>query len=191
MSLRLVTDLTREPVSIEDQKLHLRLDGDDDDAYVATCIKAARLWVEGQTKYITLSQTWDYKIDHGWPYHNGSPRIDLPLDPLKDEASPSTTVVTYVDSNGTTQTLAQSQYTVVPRDSNSYIVPAYNITWPEVRCVPDAINVRFVAGNSSCPEVIKQAVKILASHYYEMRETAAKAPMAVEALISPYRKVMF
>lgn len=188
MALTLVTDVTEEPVSLDEEKAHLRLDTDDDDAYLAGCISAARIWVEGQTHRAILPQTWDYTIDYDWPQYGGYDRIVLPLRPVKAIAatSPEVFSITYVDSNGVTQTLAQSQYTLA---KSGYIVPAYNVTWPEVRCVPDAITVRFVAGDAdNIPQELHRAIMILAGQYYEYRETGAGAPKAVEALISPYRR---
>lgn len=185
MSLTLVTAPTSEPVSLSEMKSHMRLDGNDDDSYVTKCIKAARQWIEGQTKRALVTQTVDYAIDSNWPMWNGLPMIRLPLNPIASVSS-----ITYVDSNGTSQTLATSQYTVAARTHGSYIVPAYGVTWPSVRDVPEAITVRFVAGADTVDEDLKIAVKILASYYYENRETSSGAPRAVEALISPYRSVL-
>ena len=191
MALSLVTDVTSEPVSVDDQKVHLRLDSDADDAYVARCIKAARQWIEGQTKRAIMPQTWDYSIDFGWPHRYGFHRIDYPLNPVAVESSPIVDSVTYVDDDGNSQTLAVSQYTVVARTNNSYLVPAFDVTWPTVRNVPNAITVRFVAGYSTVPEDLNRAVMILAGYYYEIRETGADAPESVEALISPFRAATF
>lgn len=192
MSLTLVTAPTSEPVSLSEMKSHMRLDGNDDDSYVTKCIKAARLWIEGQTKRALVTQTVDYAIDSNWPMWNGHPMIRLPLNPVKSigATSPEVFSISYVDSNGATQTLAQSQYTLAARSHGSYVVPAYGVTWPSVRDVPEAITVRFVAGADTVDEDLKIAVKILASYYYENRETSSGAPRAVEALISPYRSVL-
>jgi uncharacterized phiE125 gp8 family phage protein len=167
-------------------KSHLRLDGGDDDAYVSKCLKAARQWIEGQVKRSIMAKTYDYNIDYAWPYKHGGIRIDFPVNPVT-----SVTSITYVDSDGASQTLAADQYTVVAREFNSYIVAAYNVSLPDVRWVPNAITVRFISGATTAEEDIKHAVKVLAAHYYENREVSSGTPMAVEALISPYRKVTF
>jgi uncharacterized phiE125 gp8 family phage protein len=191
MSLSLVTEPTEEPVTVDEQKEHMRIDADDnhDDAFIYTCIVAARTWIEGQTRRCMKSQTWDYSIDCGWPRVGGMPRITLPLNPVKaiGDTSPEVFSITYVDTDGATQTLATSQYTLVSRRYGSYIVPSYNVTWPDVRNVPNAITVRFVAGESNVPEPLNMATMVLATHYYENRETAAKAPEAVESVVSAYR----
>jgi uncharacterized phiE125 gp8 family phage protein len=187
MSLSLVTDLTDEPVSLEDQKDHLRLDITADDHYVADCITAARVFVEGQTKRSLMPKTYDYSIDSAWPYKYGSIRIDFPVNPVA-----SVTSITYVDTDGASQTLASNQYTVVGRAHHSYIVPAYGVSFPDVRSVPNAITVRFIVGDSdNIPQELHRAILILAGFYYENRETGAGAPDAVEALISPFRKATF
>jgi len=192
MALTIVTDVTAEPVELDDQKLHLRIDTDDDDAYIATCITAARQWIEGQTHHVIMDQTWDYGIDYGWPRKYGVHRIDFPLNPVQSQGSPETISITYVDDDGVTQTLATSQYIIAARRHGSYIVPAFEITWPTVRRVPDAVTVRFKAGDSSdVPQELHRAVMILAGNYYEHRETSVDAPAAVEALISPFRAVTF
>lgn len=178
-----------EPVTVAEAKAHLRLDGSDDDTYIGNCITAARKWVEGQTKRAIMDQTYNYFIDCGWPYAQGGHRIDLPLNPVPAQTSPSTVVITYVDTNGASQTLAQTQYQLVGRAHHSYIVPAYNVSWPSVRVQPDAITVQFQAGDSdNVPPELKQAILILTAHFYELRETSGGAPDAVEALIGPYRK---
>ncbi len=192
MALSLVTDVTSEPVSLDEQKLHLRIDTDDDDSYIASCISAARQWIEGQTKHAIMAQTWDYGIDYAWPVKRGTHRIDFPLNPVATQGSPETITITYVDSDGVSQSLASTQFTIAARRHGSYIVPAFDVTWPAIRWVPDAITVRFVAGDSdTVPQELHRAVMILAGHYYEKRETSVDAPMAVEALISPFRTAIF
>lgn len=188
MALTLVTAPSTEPVTVDEVKEHLRLDGDDDDAYLLTCIKAARQWFEGQTKRGVITQIWDYSIDWDWPLKNGQHRIDLPLNPVA-----SITSITYVNEAASSPlpTLTTADYDAVTRTHGSYIVPAYNVSWPSVRSMPGAITVRFVAGESSANETVKMAIMMLAGHYYEVRETAVATPQAVEALISPYRGVRF
>lgn len=187
MSLAIVTDVIEEPVSLDEIKAHLRLDINDDDAYVARCISDARSWVEGQTKRALMPQTLDYFIDYCWPLRNGRQHIQMPLNPLV-----SVTSISYVDTDGAIQTLASNQYSVQARRHNSFIVPAYDVTWPDVRSVPAAVTVRFVAGVSSeVPPELYRAIMILAGVYYESREAASSAPDAVEILISPYRKAAF
>ena len=188
MALTLVTERDGEPVTLEDIKSHLRLDIDDDDRWIRSRIKAARQWVEGQTRRCFKQATYDYAIDWGWPNFMGCPRIDLPLNPVQ-----SVTSIVYEDGSSPRATLAASQYTVAARSYGSFIVPAYNVTWPTVRDVPDAITVRFVAGdNSAIPEPLLQAMSMLIAHWYENRQAVeakemVPVPYGIESLVSPYR----
>jgi len=190
MALTLVTGPTSEPLTLQQAKDHLRLDTDDDDALVLDLIKAARVWVEGQTKRAILTQTWDYSIDWGYPYRDGQPYIQLPLNPVS-----SVTSITYVDGSSPNPSLSAGDYTVAARKHGSYIVPAYNTTWVTPRSVPDAVVVRFIAGESSCPKPLERAIALLVTHMYENRETIKAGqgqvlvdiPYTLEAMISPYR----
>ena len=191
MALRLVTGPTQEPVTLTEAKLHARVDTDDDDQLLMLLITSAREWIEGQTKRALVTQTWDWEIDYGWPYlQNGVPTIDLPVNPVA-----SVTSISYDDDGSSPRsTLSADDYTAVCRTHGSYIVPAYGATWPTVRCVPNAITVRFVAGQAidEVPKQLTQALKMLVTHMYERRDLASEKqmieiPYAVEALISPYR----
>ena len=183
MSLTIVTDVTSEPVSLDECKAHLRIDFDEDDAYLAGCIIAARQWVEGQTKKALMPRTYDYEIDWGWPMRSGMYYIELPMNPVT-----SVTSVTYIDDAGASQTLSSSLYTVKARGHHSYIVPAYDADWPTARFVPGSVTVRFVAGDASnIPQSLHRAVMMLAGHLYENRESGMGIPKAVEALIAPQR----
>ena len=188
MSLTLVTGPSSEPITLEEAKAQLRLDTDEDDALVVRLIKAARTWVEGQTKKALKAQTWDQTIDWQWPFKDSIPWITLEKNPVQ-----SVTSITYVDGSSPNPTLAASDYIAVSREHHSYITPAYGVTWPTLRYVPEAITVRFVAGYSEVPEPLKHAIAMLVAHWYENREpvivgtSAANIPLAVEAMISPYR----
>lgn len=190
MSLTLVTAPDNEPLTVQQAKDHLRLDTDDDDGLLLDLITASRVWIEGQTHRALITQTWDYGIDGGYSYRKGIPYIDLPLNPVA-----SVTSISYVSGASPNPTLSASSYTVAARTHGSYIVPAYNSTWPTPLAVPDAVVVRFVAGEASCPKPLERAVAMLVTHLYENREPVntgqgqviVEVPYSIEAMISPYR----
>ena len=185
MSLTLVTAPEQEPVTLAEVKAQLRLDIDEDDALLWRLMVAARVWVEGQTKRALLTQTWDQTIDYDWPYYRHLPHIRFEKNPVQSVSS-----ITYMDGSSPNPTLSSANYIVVSREHGSYISPAYGVTWPNVRTVPEAIKVRFVAGYTSVPEPLKHAILLLVAHWYENREVMGaetEIPYAVEAMISPYR----
>lgn len=195
MGLSLVTGPALDPVSLAEAKAHCRVFISDDDGLIAGYVLAARQYLEEITGRALISQTWDYTIDEDWPWvidENFRHRrlIRLPKAPLV-----SVTSISYVDAAGATQTLAPSEY-VVDTSNLGGICAAYGVTWPAVRCQPNAITVRFVTGHGSnpggIPEPLRQAILLLVSHWYENREAVTATamtdlPMGVAALIAPYR----
>lgn len=185
MSLTLVTGPATEPVTLAEVKEQIRLDIDEDDALLRRLMISARVWVEGQTKRALVSQTWDQKIDYDWPYRAWIPHIRFEKNPVQ-----SVTSITYQTGASPSPSLSASDYIAVTREHGSYVAPAYGVTWPTVRTIPEAITVRFVAGYTSVPEPLKHAIMLLVAHWYENREvmgSEAEVPYAVEAMISPYR----
>lgn len=70
----------------------------------------------------------------------------------------SVTSITYLDTDGASQTLAADQYTVDAKSIPARITPAYGVTWPSTRAQSNAVYVTFVAGYgaaSAVPEGIK------------------------------------
>jgi uncharacterized phiE125 gp8 family phage protein len=167
MGLVLYTAPSCEPVTVEELRTHARISGSDDDELLSGLIAAARQIVEQRTQRAIIQQTWHYTLDQ-FPA-DGKP-IYIPHPPLGTVSS-----ITYVDYNGTTQTLAATVYTVQTRYEPGRIVLAYDQSWPEVRDQEEAITIAYVAGYTSTattdvakraavPEGLKLAVKLLAAH---------------------------
>lgn len=192
-SLALVTAPASEPLLRTEAKLHLRVDSSftDDDSLIDALITAARQHVENHTRRALVTQTWDLSLD-GFPACN---EIAVPLPPLQ-----SVTSVKYTDSGGTVTTWGTSNYLVDVAHQPGRIVPAYGVYWPVFTPSPsNPVTVRFVTGYGAAgavPEAIKAAMKLLIGHWYENREAVAgnsnstalaPVPLAVEALLAPYR----
>lgn len=197
MGLSLVSGPALDPISLAEAKAHCRVDADDSDGLIAGYILAARQHVETVCNRALISQTYDLFIDRGWPYYfdfdwrSNRRQIELPKAPAQ-----SVTSISYVDSTGSTQILAANQYVVDVSTPIGRIEPAYGVSWPEVRCQPQAITVRFVAGYGSSPgdvpEPIRQAMLLLIGHWYESREATTlssmdELPFSVASLLSSFR----
>jgi uncharacterized phiE125 gp8 family phage protein len=194
MSLSLVTAPTLEPLTGDEAKLHLRIDGTSaEDALVDTLIKAARQHVETFTQRALLTQTWDWKLD-AFPVC----RFTLPM-----ACVTSITSISYIDRDGASQTWSSAKYLTDlptgPKSQFGRIDTAYGEIYPQTRCQMNAVTVRFVAGYgsaaSSVPAAIKAAMKLLIGHWYQNRESvvigvgigAVDVPQAVDFLLWPYR----
>lgn len=193
MGLSVVTAPTREPLSLDEAKDHLRETNADQDGLIAGYILAAREMVESSTHRRLMTQTLDYTIDDSWPCERVGAyerlRIRLPVNPVQ-----SVTSITYVDTDGATQTLSSALYVLRADGPVAYIDMAYGASWPIPRWQPAAITVRFVAGwsMSDVPNPLMQAMRMLVGHFYASREAVgpanqAEIPLGVEALLSSYR----
>ena len=155
-----------EPITLDDVKLHLRVDGTDEDEYLEGLIKTAREQVETLTQRALLTQTWDYFLD-SWPDEN---YIKLPFGNLV-----SVTSVKYKDSAGTETTMVVTTAYLVETNGAQCgrIVLPYMVSWPVVTLYPsNPITVRFVCGWTTAelvPFRIKEAIKMICSKHHESR----------------------
>ena len=128
---------TAEPISLAQAKRQLRVDGTDDDTFIAGLITAARSYVENYCSSQLVVATYQQKLDK-FPCGD---TISLNYPPLIDVTS-----ITYVDSNGTTQTLATTVYSVLTTEKPGKIKLKYGQSWPSIRSQPDAVTITFRAG---------------------------------------------
>lgn len=177
-----------EPITATEAKTHSRVDTSADDAYIATLITSARQWVENWTNRSLVNTTWVLRMPD-------FPReIRIPRSPLS-----SITSITYIDTNGDSQTLSSAEYQVNTNAVVGLVKPVVDSTvaWPSIRGGDyDSVVVTYVAGYgaaaSAIPDPIKHAVKELVAHLYEHREpviigqTVNEMPLAVENLLAPY-----
>ena len=190
MGASTVTGPTVEPVTLAEARTHLRITSSDLDAQIAAQIIAARMHVENTTRRALLNQTVDFTWDYDWPQDASGAVLVIPLQPLV-----SVTSLTYVpDGGGTASLTPTTHYQVVTNDEFSRIVPAYDYTWPAVRCQPNAITVRAVVGYgataSSVPEPLRQAILLHVELLHD-RDPLAKGVLeaARDTLMEPYRVV--
>lgn len=182
--LILVTGPASEPVTLEEAKLHLRVDVADDDGLISGLVAAARQAFEEVNGRALFTQTWKLILD-GWP---SAPYIALPRPPLA-----SVTSVSYVESDGNTMVWGSSNYVVETLRTPGRIHLAENVTWPSASLrAASPITITYVAGWATTeviPQRYKQAILLLAGHWYENRENVVVSgavpkslPLAFESL---------
>lgn len=146
MNIEMVIQPYAEPLTVTEMKNHLKQDSDitTDDDLISAQMVAARNLVETLTganvpRYrVLMATTFDVRMDE-FPYCDF---IHLPCVPLI-----SVTSITYIDSNGVSQTLSTSLYTVDYPQSRIHL--AYGEDWPATRDQVNAVTVRFVAGQAA------------------------------------------
>lgn len=187
-NLRLVTDASDEPVTLEEAKLHLRVDIDADDDLIAALATTARQAVENFTRRALLSQDWELRLDE-FPDESV---LEIPLPPLQEVSA-----ITYTDDDGVSHTFDSSNYVVDTGSTPGRIALKDGASWPGEPLAPLAgVQIAFTAGYASADEIprpLRQGVLLMLGHLYENREatTTEKAvamlPMGLEYLLWAYR----
>lgn len=185
MILTLVTAPQTEPVSLDEAKDHLRVTTNDDDVKITGYITAARKWVENHTSRALITQTWDMWIKS---FPLSTEAIYIPKAPMQ-----SVTSITYVDSNGSDQTVTSSIYTADTDSDPGRVYLAYDQSWPTARWQEKAVKIRYAAGYGDDPDdiprdIIEGLLLQLQILYDQPTDISAQAlEMARDSLINPYR----
>jgi uncharacterized phiE125 gp8 family phage protein len=160
MNLRLAIAPTSDPVSLAAAKSYLRVDGNEDDATIASLVKSACQKGEDLSRRAFVTQTWDMIIN-AWPLNF---RLKLYRPPLQ-----SVTSVKYVDITNVEHTWTDYVLDI----GNEPGVIIFNSLPGAALRLSGAITVRFVAGfgvDTSVPEHIKSTILSLVAYWYENRE---------------------
>lgn len=180
MVLNLKTAAAEEPVTLDEMKLHLRVTEDEENELIWSTIAAARGYIERTTRQQLITATYELFLDK-FPT-TGAKIIRLPRPPLQ-----SVTSIKYVDIDGATQTLASSKYDVDIHSEPSRVAESFNNFWPSTRNEVNAVTIEYLAGYglaTTVPPELKMAIKMLASHWFENRETVTIGVVSKEMALS-------
>lgn len=169
MQIQLITSPTLEPVSVDELKLHLRIETDQiaEDEYLEDLIKTARMDVENDSRRQIITATWDYYLQE-WP---DGDRIKIPFGNLQ-----SITHIKYKESDWASvadDKTFTDYLTETNGDQCGFAVLNYGETWPSPTLYPsNPICIRFVCGWTTAalvPSTVKSAIKIRCAKLYENR----------------------
>ena len=160
-----------EPLTLAEAKSHLRVDGTDEDTYIASLIAAARERAESETWRALVTQTLRAHLDC-WPSAN---YIKLPRSPLQ-----SVTHIKYYDESDVATTMAPSDYIVSTAREPGRITLRNGKSWPTSTLrAADGIEIEFIAGYglaADVPQQLKQGVLLTIGHWFENREDVVIQP---------------
>tara|TARA_R110002074_G_C12426503_1_gene656426 strand:- start:621 stop:1184 length:564 start_codon:yes stop_codon:yes gene_type:complete len=185
MTLMLMSGAASEPVTLDEARAHLRLDTENEDMLLGAFLTAARVTLEAQTRRAFVTQSWRLILD-AWP----EPAVTLPLAPVS-----AITSVTMNDE-GAPRVVSPALYDIALEGDAPRL--AAKGGWPAPSRRVGGIHIDFTAGYgeaSAVPAPLRQAILLLAAHWFEHREpvslgdTAGELPLSVSALIAPYRRV--
>lgn len=176
-----------EPISVAEAKSHLRLDGAEEDALVASLILTSRLHIEAALGLALISQSWRLTLDR-WP-QGGT--VALPLRPVR-----SITAVRVRAADGTPTLVPADAYLLEGQGLPPRLV-ATGAQLPAPGRAAAGVEIDLEAGfgalASDVPEPIRHALRLLVAHWYENREPVeigapdAAVPPRVSELLWSYR----
>ncbi|MDE1173860.1 MAG: head-tail connector protein [Parvibaculaceae bacterium] len=183
MTLILLEGPALEPVTLAQARAYLRLDATDEDTLVPALISVARTSLETELRRAFISQRWTLLPDR-WP---GS-SVTIPLTPVQS--------IDAVRVSGIT--LAADSYACECRRDPAVIHGRAGMGWPLPADPAGGIEIDFTAGYGDAaddvPAPVRQAILMLAAHWFETREPVAmgtpvlEMPFTVSRLIEPYRR---
>ena len=189
----LVTAPTEMPVSLQEVKQHLRLVvGDEtyttEDGTLQIYLDAAVSHLDGYSGVLgrcLVTQTWRQDFDAF------AKCMRLPL------LAATVASVKYRAPTGTLSTVASTEYSLKSDDFGSYVRFNDDYVFPGELAQSQAVLIEFTAGYGAAadvPAAIKAAILLLVGHFYINRLAATSepvnvVPMAVDALITPFRRM--
>lgn len=184
-----ITAPTETPITLAEAKANSRVDGSDDDSLITGLIDAATAHIDGWSGILgrcVVTQTWQQDFS----CFPASRRLRLSMDPAQS------VVVKYSDGDNADQTFSGASYSLHTDDCGPYLWLADGASWPSTFSRQDAVRIEITAGYgaaSAVPQSIKQAILLMVGHWYENREATGEGlkdiPLAVDALLAPYRRI--
>ena len=174
-----------EPISLDEAKAHLRVVGNDDDAYIASLISAACEAAEGRLNR-TIRQRTRTAHFSGWDGH-----FVLLKPPFI-----SVDAISYTDESGQAQTLDGTYYATFPDNDTGVVELAPGSILPSLYHHRRPITVTYLAGypEGQVPRAIVQWMLLAIGTMYQNRESLATgvsvAPLPedfMNLLIQQYR----
>jgi uncharacterized phiE125 gp8 family phage protein len=183
MSLQLITPPAIEPVTLDDTKLHLKVDTSDDDALITRLITAARARAEWHTGRALNTQSWILWLDC-WPQCG---IIEIPLPPLQ-----SVTSVTLYAPDDSATVVDPATYQVDAASAPARLTLKSTVLPPANLRAINSVAIAFSAGYGDAaddaPAGFRAAILELIAFLYEHRgEAPAELPADVLALLAPFR----
>jgi uncharacterized phiE125 gp8 family phage protein len=184
----LITAPATKPITSTEVKAQLDITYTDKDTYIDGLIAAATAHVDGWTGILgrcLITQTWRQDFDRF------NRCLRLPLFPVA-----SITSAKYEDEAGAEQTVDSANYVLRCDDLGHYVEFKDTYSFAGLYDVRPAVHVTYVAGEASADPAIKHALLILVRHWFDNPSAVAfgpamKMPLAVDALLSPFRRVRF
>ncbi len=172
--ISVVTPPAAEPLTLAETKLFLRVDGDDDDTFIATLITATREFAEQYLRRSLINRTLKLSVDQVL-----ESETRLPLGQVSSVES--ITAIAIDDSSVIVDT--DDYYLKAAEDQLMLTQPIY----------AHHIEVEYVAGygpdSADIPAPICQGMLLHLASLYDNREGATALPPATVDFLAPFREI--
>lgn len=185
MTWSVVTPPTSEPILLAAAKLHLRVDGIDDNDLITALITAARVHVETVCERAILSQEWMER----------QPAFPKVIE-LRGGQVTAVASLKYRDADGAIQTMAPADYVADMTTQPATITAAYGTEWPSVQEGLGAVQVVYTVGyaDGEVPAPLTAAMLLIIGDLYGHRTGKTDVKLqrnpAVASLLFPYKRVV-
>ncbi len=185
MTYAQTTPPSAEPLTLAEVKAHLRLDGSDEDALLASLISTAREYLERETGLCLISQIWRLYLDR-WP---GDGVIRISKSPVQ-----AIETITVYDADGVSLEVPLEDHLL---DGEGRPARLWLRHPPEPGRSVNGIEIDFSAGfgeaGTDVPDTLKRAMSLHIGHMFTFRGVVspenqpAGIPDGYERLIAPFR----
>lgn len=195
MMLRRLAPPENPTLTLDDAKLHLRVDNDVEDLEIDILLQAAIDHVEAYTTRVLASANYEQTFDE-WSTKG---YLELGVAPIREVES-----VKYMDANGTEQIIDTANWYFRPNQDGGRVYLASTYSQPTLWGRPGDIKVTFTAGYNApgqasedpaliCPARARSLVLMILGGWYANREhvvigsSVNELPMGAQALLNSLR----
>lgn len=202
MTYEILTPSILAPISLDDAKLHMRVDSNDENAVIENLIKSAVEAFETATSYAILTQTWMLTFDV-WPaadqtdgWWDGvkvgaignltSGHVDIDKAPFV-----SVEKVETINDDGNFDTWDSANYYFIKNMKFGQLF-ADEVNFPTPARDRAGIKITFKVGHATeaqVPYLIKNALLQLVEHWYEKKSEDTPLPKAYLSAVASFRNV--
>lgn len=202
MTWSVTTPPVDEPVTLDEAKLHLRVDAADEDTLITALIQASRQHVENVCERALMPQVWTESLP-GFPASMYAVPF-LHMTTLSQQAIAlrgglvrAVDSVKYIDIDGAEQTLDPATYITDLTTQPATITPVAPLQWPVTRAQPGAVKVQYQVGYADAaavPATLKVCILLLVGENYTNRSISVDGRLAqniaIDQLMTPYKRIM-
>lgn len=181
MRLKLKTVPTVEPITLDEAKLHLRIDGADENTLITDLITTARQLAELETKRALITQTWEMFLDYA------PAEIEIPKPPLQATGLS----IKVIDDAGSETAVDASAYDIDDSENSPGRVRLKSgSSWPYHRGFASFV-IEFKAGYGDAaadvPKALRQKLLQLIGHLYDNRGAEELPEGMIRKLFWPFK----